>query len=72
MVHFNVKRQHRSVMRAGPSPDGGRDLIDAQSVWRPLQITFGIVEENAGENVLHMRVVSKGMTIHVPQGERSL
>ena len=33
------------------------------------QIDFGIVEENAGENKLHMRRVFKGETIHVPQGE---
>ena len=33
------------------------------------QIDFGIVEENAGENKLHLRRVSQGMTIHVPQGE---
>ena len=34
-----------------------------------VQIDFGIVEENAAENKLHLRRVSQGMTIHVPQGE---
>ena len=41
----------------------------ANKVVRPAQLDFGIVEENAGDNKLHMRRVSKGMTIHVPQGE---
>ena len=44
----------------------------AETCSRCAQIDFGIVEENAGDNKLHMRRVSKGMTIHVPQGERRM
>ena len=49
-------RLSRTVRRADASPCHA-------------QLDFGIVEENAGENKLHVRRVSQGMTIHVPQGE---
>ena len=32
-----------------------------------MQIDFGMVEENAGDNKLHVRRVFKGETIHIPQ-----
>ncbi len=32
-------------------------------------ITFGMVEENAGHNNLVIRNISEGQTIHIPAGE---
>ena len=35
---------------------------------RHLQVYFGMVEDNGGNNSLHMQRISMGMTIHIPQG----
>jgi hypothetical protein len=50
-----VPRLAKEVLRFSHSPESA-------------QIDFGMVEENAGNNALHLRRIYKGETIHIPQG----
>ena len=45
-----------------------RELESDSEPAANVQIDFGMVEENAGNNALHLRRISKGETIHIPQG----